>query len=271
MDPPKIDHSACDGELDTPTFCSVPIIQSKSPDAWKVPIIANTTMLRPIRGNMFASPSAMKPEAPFSSPAEMISFHRKFCDASPTMTPEITPTVTARKISRFLIATNINKKIGTSMNNVVGSPESAAPELPDSERVTVTPTIAKAITAIAAAVNEYLARVATTAPTSAVPVLVRYACVEAETIVESEIGAILSPNKQPDNIAPASNAGCAPKAIPAGKKTGNEVNRVPSDVAVAAAMIQTRINVTGTKKAAPTPSSFASQMKPDDSSVTSNS
>src|SRR5699024_9745506 len=66
-------------------------------------------------------------------------------------------------------------------------------------------------------------------------------------------------------------AGCAPKAIPAGKKTGNEVNRVPSDVPVAAAMIQTRINVTGTKKAAPTPSSFASQMKPDDSSVTSNS
>lgn len=52
----------------------------------------------------------------------------------------------------------------------------------------------------------------------------------AEHIVVSEIGARLSPNAPPETIAPANNAGCAPKATPAGYKTPIPAAIVPNPV-----------------------------------------
>lgn len=81
-----------------------------------------------------------------------------------------------------------------------------------------------------------------------VPFLKRW--VTDEMTVTSETGARLSPKMAPESTAPASMAGSAPSATPAGKKIGMAARSVPMEEPVAAA-IREEARSTKTVKAWP--------------------
>src|SRR5699024_4908968 len=134
----------------------------------------------------------------------------------PTSVPVTSPTVIAKKRFLFQKATAMRRITGRTIIKRKGEnpPVSTSPA-PTALALRL-PNTPNSTRQIPAAEREYLARLATTPATSAVPSFRRYRCVDDEIIVVSEIGARLSPNMAPEKIAPASRTGSAPRAAPAG-------------------------------------------------------
>ena len=98
----------------------------------------------------------------------------------------------------------------------------------------------------------------TVPPISADPERLLYSWPVDETIVVSETGAILSPNKAPEIIAPPSTAGLHPMITPTGYKIGVIAATVPKAAPVAKA------------KAAENKNAVAQNAEPDKWSLTDN-